>query len=69
MPGDTAFTRMLRAAYSIARLRVAAAKPPLVNDARTEGTLEFAWSTSVVVICTMWPPPCLSIASTAGCVV
>jgi len=42
IPGDTAFTRMPRLAYSIAIDLVAAARPPLVSDARTDGTLELA---------------------------
>ena len=36
-PGDTAFTRMPREAYSMASDLVAAARPPLVSAARTDG--------------------------------
>ena len=39
IPGETAFTRMPAFAYSIASDFVAAFKPPLVNEASTEGTL------------------------------
>jgi hypothetical protein len=39
------------------RLRVAAVRPPLVREARTDGTAELACSTSVVVACTTWPEP------------
>ena len=56
-PGETALTRMPVAAYSMARDLVAAATPPLVSDARAEGTLELACSTSVVVMLTTWPSP------------
>ena len=38
MPGDTAFTRMPRLAYSIASDLVAAFRPPLVSEASTDGT-------------------------------
>ena len=48
MPGDTAFTRIPRPAYSTARLLVAAAMPPFVSEASTDGTFDFGWSTSVV---------------------
>ena len=41
-PGETAFTRMPRDAYSTASARVAAAKPPFVSDVRTEGSFESA---------------------------
>ena len=37
MPGETAFTRMPREAYSTASDLVAEAMPPLVSDVRTEG--------------------------------
>ena len=52
MPGDTAFTRTPRLAYSMASDLVAALNPPLLSEAKTEGTFELACSTSVVVICT-----------------
>src|SRR5207248_9093899 len=39
MPGATVLTRMPRAAYSMARDRVTAFRPPLVREARAEGTL------------------------------
>src|SRR6476659_1238688 len=55
MPGATAFTRMPLLAYSIASDLVAAANPPLVSEASTEGTLLLAWSRKLVVICTMCP--------------
>ncbi len=42
MPGETALTRIPREAYSMASDLVAEAKPPLVNDVRTEGVLESA---------------------------
>ena len=42
MPGETALTRMPREAYSTASDLVAEARPPLVSEVRTEGTLEFA---------------------------
>ena|SRR6516165_11714316 len=38
MPGATAFTLIPRFAYSIASDLVAAARPPFVSDASTEGT-------------------------------
>ena len=38
MPGATAFALIPRFAYSIASDLVAAARPPLVSDASTEGT-------------------------------
>ena len=41
-PGETAFTRMPRLAYSIASDLVAAFRPPLVSDASTEGTPSMA---------------------------
>src|SRR5690349_9633009 len=55
MPGETALTRMPREAYSTASDRVAAAGPPLVSAARTEGTLEFPWSARVAEMLTTWP--------------
>ncbi len=39
MPGETALARMPRFAYSMASERVAAARPPLVSEANTDGTL------------------------------
>ena len=39
MPGETAFTRMPREAYSTASDLVAEAMPPLVSDVKTEGAL------------------------------
>jgi len=42
MPGETALTRMPREAYSTASDQVAAARPPLVSAASTDGALEFA---------------------------
>jgi len=57
MPGETALTRMPREAYSIASDRVAAARPPLVSAASTDGDLESATSATVAEICTTWPPP------------
>ncbi len=47
---------------------VAAAMPPLLSEASTEGTSERADSSSVVVMLTMWPPPCRSIGSMTRCV-
>jgi hypothetical protein len=41
-PGETALTRMPRDAYSIASDLVAEARPPLVNEVSTDGTLELA---------------------------
>ena len=38
IPGATAFTLIPRLAYSIASDLVAAARPPFVSDASTEGT-------------------------------
>ena len=38
MPGETAFTRMPRLAYSMASDLVAACRPPLVSEASTDGT-------------------------------
>jgi hypothetical protein len=43
-PGETALTRMPREAYSMARERVAEARPPLVSAVSAEGTPEFAYS-------------------------
>ena len=65
IPGATVFTRMPRAAYSVASERVTALRPPLVSEASADGTLVLAWSTRLVDTLTMWPPPCVSIASTA----
>ena len=48
MPGETALTRMPREAYSMARDLVAAARPPLVSAASTDGALELACSARVV---------------------
>jgi len=42
LPGETALTRMPRAAYSMASDLVAAARPPLVSAASPDGALEFA---------------------------
>ena len=47
---------------------MAALSPPLVSDASTDGTLELAWSTRLVVIWTTWPLPCFSISAMASCV-
>jgi len=59
---------MPRLAYSIANDLVAASSPPLVSEARTEGTFEFAWVIRLVVMLTTWPPPCSSICATERCV-
>ena len=56
IPGETALTRMPREAYSTASDRVAAASPPLVSAASTEGALEFATSARVAEMLTTWPP-------------
>src|SRR5467141_3953144 len=53
-PGAIAFTLMPTFAYSIASDLVAALNPPLVSEASTDGTLEFACSIRLVVICTTW---------------
>ena len=53
MPGDTAFTRIPRVAYSIAKLLVAAAMPPFVSEASTDGTFDVGLSTKVVVMLTI----------------
>ena len=63
MPGDTALTRIPRDAYSMANDFVAADTPPLVSEASTDGTAELGCSTRVVVMLTMWPPPCSSIGA------
>jgi hypothetical protein len=42
MPGETALTRTPRDAYSMASDLVAAARPPLVSEVRTDGALELA---------------------------
>ena len=68
MPGATAFTRMPVFAYSIASDLVAPFKPPLVSEASTEGTPDLAWSTRLVVTCTIWPLRCFSISAMASCV-
>jgi hypothetical protein len=47
-PGETAFARIPRFAYSIARDFVAAFSPPFVSDASTEGTPSMAWSARLV---------------------
>lgn len=41
-PSATALARMPRSAYSMASDLTAALRPPLVDDANTEGTLELA---------------------------
>src|SRR5215831_4641072 len=51
-PGETAFTRIPRLAYSMASDLVAAFRPPFVSAASTAGTPAMAWSTRLVVICT-----------------
>ena len=56
MPGETALTRMPRAAYSTASDRVAAASPPLVSAVSTAGVLESATSAKVAETLTTWPP-------------
>jgi hypothetical protein len=56
IPGETALTRIPREAYSTASDRVAAASPPLVSAARTEGACEFATSARVAEMLTTWPP-------------
>jgi len=56
MPGETALTRMPREAYSTARDRVAAARPPLVSAASAEGALWFATSARVAEMLTTCPP-------------
>src|SRR3954471_3291080 len=49
---------------------VADCRPPLVSETSTEGTVLFAWSTRLVVSCTMWPPSSWrSICAMASCVV
>ncbi len=47
---------------------VAAARPPLVSEVRTDGALESATSTRVVVMLTTWPVPLVSMSVTASCV-
>jgi hypothetical protein len=42
IPGETAFTRMPREAYSMASDLVADARPPLVSEVSTDGELELA---------------------------
>src|SRR5258707_6317409 len=69
MPGDTAFTRMPRLAYSIARDCVAALRPHLVSDASTDGTVELAEPTRLVVICTKCPQPYVSSSALADCLI
>ena len=56
---------MPREAYSMASDLVAAASPPLVSAVSTEGALELALSTRVVVMLTTWPWPRFSISATA----
>ena len=65
MPGETALTRIPREAYSTASDLVAAARPPLVSAASTDGAAEFAYSATVALMLTIWPPPRLSISVTA----
>ena len=66
-PSATALTRIPRPAYSTASALVAAFSPPLVSDANADGTAELAWSTRLVEMLTMWPPPSRdSIAATAA---
>ena len=57
MPSATALARMPRPAYSMASDLVTALSPPLVRDASADGTAELAWSTRLVEMLTMWPPP------------
>ena len=63
IPGETALTRMPREAYSTANDRVAAASPPLVSAASTEGACEFATSARVAEMLTTWPPYRLTISA------
>ena len=56
-PGATALTRTPRVAYSAARARVTASSPPLVSDVSADGRSRSGWSTRLVVMLTMWPPP------------
>ena len=66
MPGATALTRMPRDAYSMASDLVAAASPPLVSAASTEGVLESARSATVALMLTTWPRPRRSISAMAS---
>jgi hypothetical protein len=68
VPGETAFIRMPRSAYSMASAFVTAFSPPLVSEARAAGAPLNGWSTRLVVMPTIWPPPCFSICATASCV-
>jgi hypothetical protein len=66
-PSATALERIPCAAYSIASALVTASSPPLVSDASAAGTCELAWSTRLVEMFTMCPPPSRdSIAATAA---
>jgi hypothetical protein len=50
MPGETAFTRMPREAYSMASDFVAEARPPLVSEGKTDGELpQGAWSSTAIL--------------------
>jgi len=62
MPGETALTRMPRAAYSTASDLVTAARPPLVSAVSAAGELELARSARVAVMFTTWPRPRASIS-------
>ena len=59
-------TRMPRDAYSMASDRVAAARPPLVRAARTDGLPDSAWSAMVALMLTTCPRPRRSISATAS---
>ncbi len=60
-----ALTRIPFLAYSIARDFVAAFKPPFVSAASTDGARLFAFSSRLLVICTMCPDPRFSISVAA----
>jgi hypothetical protein len=56
VPGATAFTLMRCFAYSIARLRATASRPPFLIIGTAEFTPAIGCATSVIVILTMLPP-------------
>src|SRR6201993_4753527 len=66
-PGATALKRMLFLAYSLARLRVIAFRPPLVIIEIDAGMPAMGFSASAAVMLVTLPPvPCASICLTAS---
>ena len=66
-PGETAFTRIPRPAYSIPSARVTALRPPLVRAASAEGSDATGCSAIAAVMLTIWPEPACRMRDAARC--